>query len=159
VGGLKTVPGAIADSMNVRQACTEYADRHGWAILANGVGDEVLPNAKDDFSTVALGRRDDQLDGMVWSVTSATQHSVWYPLAASFSEGITVVDPFDPHGGLAPIVVKGSNIAAYSAMCWQGCRAVAEARQTLMGWNLAPGMAESAEVILRERRHLTGSEG
>jgi hypothetical protein len=157
VGGLKGVPGATEDSIDTRRACTEYSDRHGWSIHANGVGGEVLPNAKDDFSKVAVGRRDERLDGVVWSVTSATQHSVWYSLAAAFSDGITVTDPFDTRGGLAPIVVQGGTIAAYSSMCWRGCTAVADARQTLMGWTPSPGMSEHAEVIRREHRRLTAS--
>jgi hypothetical protein len=156
-GRMSHIPAAVAESARIRDACTRFAERHHWSTANNAIGGEQLPVAKHSYTAVALGKADKKLDATTWSVVSAAHHSTWYMLAASFSHGITMTTPLDRLGGMAPIVVDGDHLATFARMAWQGCAAVAQARDALMGWQPLPDMAAAAEEFRARSSKLMGT--
>lgn len=57
-------------------------------------------------------------------------------------------DPFDPNGGMAPIVVESRQLYLYGLMAYYACDAVTAARADLMGW---PDTDELADARRRLR--------
>ena len=111
-------PGAVSESVRIRDACKAFAKHHHWSTAKDAIGGDELPMAKNTYSAVALGKPNKKLDAMTWSVVSAAHHSTWYMLAASFKHGITVKTPLDPLGGIGPIVVEGDDLATF--LGWPG---------------------------------------
>jgi hypothetical protein len=150
LGRIQHVPAAVADSQTARQRCIDFANHHRWPVESNTVGGEQMPTANKDYSKVAKGEANPDLDRSMWSIVSAAHHSTWYTLVASLKHGITITNPFDPLGGVAPVVVDGRELATYMLMSWHGCLAVARARDELMGWT---EMSEMAQEAIEIRRH------
>ena len=155
------IPAAVSESVRIRDACKAFAKHHHWSTAKDAIGGDELPMAKNTYSAVALGKANKKLDAMTWSVVSAAHHSTWYMLAASFKHGITVKTPLDPLGGIGPIVVEGDHLATFARMAWQGCMAVALARDALMGWQPLPEMDVAAEEFRAHSMKLmrTGGRG
>src|SRR5690606_35290082 len=109
-----------------RAACHAYTARHGWAITNTStgkptVGGEALPHPADSFSQVAFGNDGDGLDPTLWNVLSSTSHGTWYAVSAGLLERMQRNDPFDPNGGMAPIVIESQQLYLYGLMAYYAC--------------------------------------
>ncbi|MCB0966825.1 MAG: hypothetical protein KDB37_08320 [Ilumatobacter sp.] len=138
-GRLREVPDAAEAKRRARAACLDYAASQGWAISGTPtgrpvVGGEALPHPADSFSQVAFGNDSDGLDPTLWGVLSATSHGTWYAVSAGLGERMQRIDPFDPNGGMAPIVVESQQLHLYGLMAYYACDAVTAARADLMSW-------------------------
>lgn len=152
-GRLREVPDAADAKERTRAACHAYAARHGWAVTGTSTGKpvidgEALPHPADSFSQVAFGNDGDGLDPTLWGVLSATSHGTWYAVSAGLLERMQRTDPFDPNGGMAPIVVESQQLYLYGLMAYYACDAVTTARADLMGW---PDTDELADARRRLR--------
>lgn len=145
-GRLQHLPGAGADSRKTRRACIGYLNVQGWVLKDKTVDGERLPTAAQ-FSQVAFGSPDVRLDMTSWGLMSAAQHGSWYALQLALNSDEMITSPLDPLGGLAPIVVRSDALTMFGLMCFEGCDAVARARDELYGWQRPAEMTDAAAQL------------
>lgn len=145
-GRMQHLPGAAADSQKVRRACSDYLHSQGWVLKDKAVDGERLPTAAQ-FSQVAFGKVDVRLDMTSWGLMSAAQHGTWYALQLALDGDEMITTPLDPLGGLARIMVRSDTLTTFGLMCFEGCDAVARARDELYGWQRPAEMIDAAAQV------------
>ncbi|MCU1398248.1 MAG: hypothetical protein JWN62_1357 [Acidimicrobiales bacterium] len=147
LGRMQHEPRLVSQSQLNRERCARYIEAQGWLVKGLELGGESLPAGKTEFSKVAFGASFVELDRTLWAIMSGAQHGSWYALADGLRAERLEVDPLDPTGMVAPLMVTSENLTMFGIMCWHGCSAVATARSELMGWSSSTEMIASGEAI------------
>lgn len=147
LGRMQHEPRLVLQCQQNRDRCARYIEARGWLVKGLELGGESLPAGKTEFSKFAFGASSIDLDRTLWSIMSGAQHGSWYALADGLKGEKLEVDPLDPTGTVAPLMVKSENLTMFGIMCWHGCSAVAAARCELMGWSPSTDMTTNGEVI------------
>jgi hypothetical protein len=150
LNGIKDqIPSAGTESTRIKQACIDFVTANGWAFEGNSLEGETLPRDGIGFCGLALGAPETDLERVLWTYASSTQHAKWFALGQIVHQkrDEVRVDPLDPSLMTLPIIVEGETLRLVGCLMWRAAKAVVDERCVLMGWQKSQTLLDAEAAI------------